>query len=162
MADDNEMYTGGTASGRRKLNKLQSDVDILRKLRGDGVFIVIEYGIQGGAIVKLNLASLLARVAHPGIDTFPVKVTNDGGSAGGPTTLCSFTYTVTDLDGTLLKKDAAGTDATGMTPEFNMRGTKGLMVAAPDNSYGQAFYDSDDLILWMTTEQPATGTGTCP
>ena len=156
-----ERFQGGNQSARDKLNRLVDEHNALAALRGDEQFIVVRKG-PGGTTVSLNIANVLARMPRPPLGFFPVTVKKDGGSAGGKTSPCTFTYTVMDTLGNVMAKNASGDDATGMTPEFNMRGTRGLMVAAADNSHAMAFYDGTDLVLWMTTEQPATGTGTCP
>ena len=157
-------FRDGNRSARDKLNQLVDEANSLAALRGDEQFIAVRKG-PGGTTIALNLANVLARIPKTPLGIFPVTVKKDGGSAGSKSTLCSFTYTVMDLLGNVMNKDATGADATGMTPEFNLRGTVGKMVAAADNSHGLAFYagtGGTTLVLWMTTEQPATGTGTCP
>jgi hypothetical protein len=65
---------------------------------------------------------------------FPVKVTNDGGSAGSSITMCSFTYTVDDLLGNQLGSSQA--------PYFSpARILVCACTVAPSGSYGTAFYD---------------------
>lgn len=70
---------------------------------------------------------------------FPVRVTQDGGSAGNSTTTCSFTYTVKDIRNNTL--------GTGMAPAFSpARVIQCACTKAPDDSYGTAFYDKTGAV----------------
>ena len=133
------------------MNQLGADLDPVSKLRGDGVYIDIVRSTTG-MIAKLNIGNVLARVPRIPQGLFLVTVLKDGGTAGDATTQCNFTYTVMDILGNTLKKDKSGTDATGMTPEFNLRSTTGACTAAADNSTAWAFDDGVNLVLWMTEE----------
>jgi hypothetical protein len=64
---------------------------------------------------------------------FPVAVTVSGGSAGGPAEDCSLTYTVKDLNGTVL-----GTDLTPQVARF----TNVEYLQPPEDSPGVAYLDS--------------------
>lgn len=163
-----DRFSGGSDGVRDKLNQLVDAVNMLMRIRGDESFIAVNNtGPLGGITVALNIGRVMERVPRLlNQGTFPVLVRKDGGDAGGLSAKCTFTYSVYDLSGTLMKKDANDTDASHMSPEFDMRGTVGLMVAPEDDSYGLAFYDVDNdgnriLVLYMTNEQPATNTGNC-
>jgi len=68
---------------------------------------------------------------------FPAQVTVDGGSAGGPTADCSFTYTVKDLDGNVL--------ATALTPQVP-RLTNVECLQPAENSPGLAYLDAAEAV----------------
>lgn len=85
---------------------------------------------------------------------FPVIVLQTGGSAGSASAACTFEYTVKDMDGNTLKKNAAGDSATAMQPVWS-RPAKGKMVAG---DRGTAYYGQDGtLYLWQVDEQPDSG-----
>ncbi len=142
---------GGAPSGRDKINQSIKQTNQLETLRGDEQFITVRKG-PGGATVALNINNVLARIPKAPLGLFVVTVLEDGGAAGDASTQCSFTYTVKDILGNTMQKNATGTAATGMTPEFNLRSTTGACTKAPDNSEAIAFYDGTNLVLWMTLE----------
>ena len=88
---------------------------------------------------------------------FAVLVTKDGGVAGSESTECTYTYTVKALDdATTLRKNAAGDNATGMTPEVPLlhyvaywyAGETRTAPAVATSRYALACYDNDgDLHL---------------
>jgi hypothetical protein len=77
---------------------------------------------------------------------FPVLVSKDGGSAGDEDNPCTYTYTVTDLAGTI-------TYGTGMSPA-KPRTSKGAMVYQSGTpAYGTGFWDNDqEFVLWDAGE----------
>jgi hypothetical protein len=84
---------------------------------------------------------------------FPVKVTTDGGSAGGKTTRCTFTYTVTTLDGEELGKL--------MTPERNrMEIGKYVNTLWPPVEMSTTgvgyYYPEGTFVLYCANEVPAS------
>lgn len=80
---------------------------------------------------------------------FPVTLAKDGGSAGDLTTQCSWTYTVTDLQGYQI--------GTTMTP-LKLRPSVGKLVQPADGSHGVAFYAADGTFkLWDANEVPDVG-----
>ncbi|MBI5723181.1 MAG: hypothetical protein HZA50_04425 [Planctomycetes bacterium] len=91
-------------------------------------------------------------------EVFAVLVENDGGQTGGESSNCSFTYTVKDLDGNVMKKNAGGDDATGMTPEY-ARLSNIEYEPAGENSYAMACRDGGQLkLLACLQERPKSGT----
>ena len=90
---------------------------------------------------------------------FAVKVTEDGsGSAGSDTTLCTFKYTVDDLDGVEL--------ATSKAPmKWRNADTMYEMDPPADDAIGLAYYDEDEVLqLYDANEVPiieggSSGTG---
>lgn len=92
-----------------------------------------------------------------GGDKFAVLVTMDGGDVGSETAECTYTYTVKALDdSTILRKNNAGDNATGMTPEvprlhyvgYWYAGETRTAPAVATSRYGLACYDADgDLHL---------------
>lgn len=90
-------------------------------------------------------------VSRPTGQAFGVKVTSDGGDAGGSGSSASWTYTVTDDDNTEL--------GTGLSPTINFRPPIGKMLAAPDGSRGLAMYAaSGALELLIVGEKASTET----
>ena len=83
---------------------------------------------------------------------FPVKVTNDGGTAGSDTTTCSLTYTVDDLAGNELDTD--------ILPKQGRLPNCEYAVPSAD-SYGLACWDGEDLVLLQVYEELPL-TETCP
>lgn len=91
-------------------------------------------------------------------EVFTVLVVNDGGQAGGESSNCTFTYTVKDLDGNTMKKNADGDDATGISPEY-ARLANIEYEPAGENSYGLACRDGGQLkLLACLAERPKTAT----
>src|SRR4051794_38440821 len=117
-------FRGGVQLIRDKLNHIVDESNQLAGLRGDEQFISVRKG-PGGTTVALNINNVMARMPKGAIDYFPVTVIKDGGSAGDGSTQCSFTYTVMDILGNTMQKNAAGDAATGMTPMFNLRNDAG-------------------------------------
>jgi hypothetical protein len=77
---------------------------------------------------------------------FPVLVTQTGGSAGDNSTACSYTYTVTDLNGNSL--------LTGASPS-KRRTSVGAYSAPSAGSYGLAFTEVDGTVkLYDANEVP--------
>lgn len=78
---------------------------------------------------------------------FAVKVTQVGGSGGGPSTQCSFTYDVESESGIPL--------GSAMTPA-RRRPAAGPFSAPPANSWGSGFFAVDGtFVLWDANEVPA-------
>jgi hypothetical protein len=79
---------------------------------------------------------------------FPVKVTKDGGSAGGASTTCSYTYTVASMDGVTI--------ATAQTPD-RPRFVNVEYELPADASRGVGYYDGDTFkLLEVIEERPKT------
>ena len=57
----NGHFSGGNPSARGKLNFMQDELGVLTKLRGDEIFITINY-MGGGICVGLNINQVLARI----------------------------------------------------------------------------------------------------
>ena len=151
-----QRFNNGPPEAIVKLNAMVNALNELDNLRGDEKFISVSTG-PSGASIRLNINAVLARVPKSQkTGVFAVTVKKDGGDAGNAKTKCSFTYTVMSLDLVVLQKNSDGDDATGMYPEFNLRGEIGKMVAPADNTLGLAFTDNDgNMVLWMTGEIPA-------
>lgn len=87
--------------------------------------------------------------------TFPVRVTQLGGTQGTATATATFTYAVRDLLGTVLE----ATDTIPIQPSHPR--PIGQVSVPPSNSFGLAFYDeTDTLVLWTVGEVPLTAV--CP
>lgn len=71
----------------------------------------------------------------------PVKVTQNGGDAGGPAAACTFTYDMKDRNGVFLKSQVALAGPRSL----------GLKVAPPPDSWGMAYIDDAGKInlLWV-------------
>jgi hypothetical protein len=87
----------------------------------------------------------------------PVIVAKDGGSAGSSAAQCTYTYTVKDLAGNTLKKNAAGDNATGMTPaiprayhtEYWYAGETRSDVGDTTSTAGLAYYSLDGTLVLL-------------
>src|SRR4051812_41748925 len=96
-----------TENDTREARRVSRKVDNLR----GGPGILVAHTANGATISAVSKRpSRGSSGATPSV--FPVKVSSDGGSAGAIGSTCSFTYTVTDLNGNDLK-DGMSTTATG-------------------------------------------------
>lgn len=88
----------------------------------------------------------IVRLGHQPAVFFPVLVTKNAGSAGTDTTACTFTYNVTDLNGTGL--------GNSMTPA-KARGAGGVVATVAAGAYGVGFYNAAGaFVLWDAGETP--------
>jgi len=85
-----------------------------------------------------------------------VYAERDSGTAGDASNTCAFIYSLYDTDKTtLLKKNAAGDDATGMEPENKDSRLVDTKYTTPTGkNLAWAFYDDYDLALWDANEVP--------
>lgn len=83
---------------------------------------------------------------------FPIRCIVDGGSNGDATTTASYTYTVTDINGTAIGSNVA----------LARTRTAGLITAyTVSYGFGMGFYDGEGTFkLWDAGERPQT-TGLC-
>ena len=93
-----------------------------------------------------------ARIIPERADIFRVKVTKDGGSAGDEDNNCSWTYTVTSLEGDEL--------ATGVTPEKD-RYAKCAYAEPGANSPGLAYWDTTDTLKLYEALDEIQDTNVC-
>jgi hypothetical protein len=125
---------------------------VARQFKGfNGVQVVNDGGVTHIGLEKQRESVQI--LGSDGLLTFPVEVYEEGGDAGGEYSTCAFTYTVKDLDGNTLKKNASGDDATGMVPQKPRIEDTGYQAPA-SGAYGVAFYDGDTLVLWDVPEVP--------
>lgn len=95
-----------------------------------------------------GFALCLVRIigGRPAGEVFAVTVTIDGGSAGSASADCSWTYTVKDLDGTVI--------GSTMTPQLR-RFPEVPYTTTPSDSPGEAYYDEDGVLrLFNANELP--------
>jgi hypothetical protein len=89
-------------------------------------------------------------VRSPGVSLFPVSVVGDGGAAGNGTTACSFTYTVTDLQGTEM--------GAALSPAW-ARPAIGKMIEA---THGTGYWGPGGFVLFQVDELPDRVMRDCP
>lgn len=100
---------------------------------GSGITIAGQ-SISGGTTISANI---------PAVNIFPVRLLQVGGSSGGDKSDCSFTYTATKPDGTILMSNA-----TPLNSLFRFPG-----VAYYAATFGIGFYFADSAYFVTLDEQ---------
>jgi hypothetical protein len=134
---------------RKDAEILRSNIGKVNQSRGAGV-----HNSPGGIVTAGSFKRERRNDQFTGKSPL-VKLTQTGGTGGDATHICSFTYSVFQLDGATALKDSSGTAYTVQAP-IAFRSAYGLRTAA---TYG--LWDFTNKVLAVAFEEDSTG-GTCP
>lgn len=120
------------------------DPDGRKDLLVDDMVRVEQFGVDGS---DTPVYTIVGDQPHT---LFPVLLSDTGGGDGAVGSPNTYTYTVSNLNSFTLKKNAAGADATGMSPV--MQRPDGTAIPG---TRGMAYYETDGtLVLLWADEVP--------